>query len=92
MVDQPKSIFAWRTIGKLLGVNTDPPPLPPVPPPPPVIPREAVKDTDQVSDSTKEKIRARRNRSGTIKTKAGTGITTGTQVRYESLLGSGKND
>jgi hypothetical protein len=81
-----------KLIGKVLGVNTDPPPLPPVPEPPPIIPREAVKGSDSVSDSTKQKIKGRRNRSGTIKTKVGSGVTTGTQVRYESLLGSGQRD
>lgn len=79
-----------RGIGKLLGVNTDPPPLPPVPAPVPIVPREAVQPNQSVSASTEAKIRGRQRRSGTIKTGGRTasarGVTTDTEVTYQSLL------
>jgi len=80
-----------RGIGKLLGVNTDPPPLPPIPPAPPVVPRQAVKPQDSVSAKTKDKIRARRGQSNTIKT-SGRGVIKDTEVTYTSLLSNPRND
>ncbi len=74
-----------RAVGKLLGVNTDPPPLPPVPEPVPIVPREPVKTRESVSAKTREKVMARRSRSGTMKTGA-RGVTKDAEVTYQSLL------
>lgn len=81
-----------RGIGKLLGVNTDPPPLPPVPPPPPIVPRQAVQPKDSVSAKTKEKVKARRGRSGTIKTSPRGVSATTENIRYKSLLSGDSDD
>ena len=74
-----------RAVGKLLGVNTDPPPLPPIPEPVPTVPREPINVNDAVSTKTKERVRGRRNRSGTMRT-GPRGVTKDTEITYQSLL------